>query len=131
MNIKHPVYTTRIIKLLAILFGLLSSILPMQSMAESMCKEVDKKWTWFGDHAVSSIEYVIAFDKKTSQKISVGTGMFISNKPRGKIQDLTKEKKIKAYGIGAIHVKNKSDGKVKVCVTTQDISAITLYSDNF
>tara|TARA_R110002124_G_scaffold286787_2_gene468714 strand:+ start:477 stop:872 length:396 start_codon:yes stop_codon:yes gene_type:complete len=118
-------------KNLAFTVYILSLLLPAQALAEAICKEVGNNWEWFGDHAVSSIEYVIAFDKSQSSKISVGTGIFISGKPRGKIQDLAKEKKIDAYGIGAIHIKNKRDGKVKVCVTTGKVSAISFYSDNF
>lgn len=125
-NLDHPKK-----KLLAFPIYILCTLLPIQALAEPICKEVGKNWEWFGDHAVSSIEYVVAFDKNQHSKISVGTGIFIYGKPRGKIQNLATEKKIDSYGIGAIHIRNESGGKVKVCVTTESVSAISFYSDNF
>jgi hypothetical protein len=118
-------------KKLAFLISLLCISLPVKVLAEPLCKNVGKQWEWFGDHVSSSIEYVVAFNIIDSSKIAVGTGLFLADEPRGDIVDLTKAAKIKAYGIGSIHIRNKSDGSVKVCITSKNITAINFYSNNF
>jgi len=130
-RIREAELTHHKTKQLTLCISILCIGLPLQAAATPICKEVGKNWVWFGEHAVSSIEYVVAFDKNESSEIRVGTGIFIGGKPRGQIQGLVTEKQINAYGIGAIHVRNKAEKKVKVCVTTGNISAISLYSDNF
>jgi hypothetical protein len=93
------------------------------------CKNVGKDWTWFSDYAVSSIEYAIAMPK--NKEIIVGTGMMLFGEPRGSIYKENKPFEIKAYGLGALHLRSKDGSPVKICVDSNGAKAITLYKDEF
>lgn len=94
-----------------------------------VCKEISGKWSWFGDHAVGSIQYSIAMP--LGRIVLVGTGIKIWGKPRGSIYRNDKPFQIKAYGIGAIHAHSEDGDPVRVCIDSRSATAISLYNDEF
>lgn len=94
-----------------------------------MCKSVDKNWSWFSDHAVSSIKYHVVVE--TGAKVIVGTGMKVVGKPRGSIITIVGEEIVNAYGIGSIHIRSTEESPVKVCVNSGEAVPITIIREYF
>lgn len=97
--------------------------------AKPTCKSVGSDWTWFGDHAVTSIKYNIAVE--VGKKVEIGTGMMILKKPRGSIKTVQGIDEVISLGIGAIHVRHKGSGQVKVCIDSKNPVPITIISESF
>ena len=98
--------------------------------ADYLCKTVGKDWTWFSDHVVGSISYlVVAAPNRTFE---AGTGVFFRNRPWGTKASGSGTLKMTAYGAGALHIRQHDAGDpFKICATSQAIEAITIISAEF
>lgn len=117
--------------------GLLLLAMPLLSASPSqagppdyICRDVDRKWVWFGDHVASSVDYLVV--GPADRTFEMGTGMFINGSPWGSRVKRSGTAKVTAYGAGAMHVR-RADGGVsfKVCVTQQDIDPIKIIDEEF
>lgn len=94
------------------------------------CKNVGSEWTWFSDHVVWSIDYVLVGPQ--GREFEIGTGVSVGGRPQGSHRRATHIAEITAYGAGALHVR-KIDGGTdfKVCATSLGVDPITIYTREF
>lgn len=92
------------------------------------CKDVGQEWTWFSDHWVTSITYLVVPVKGAS--VQVGTGVF-HHRPYGSITTINEGQAITAFGLGAIHVRTDATEPVWVCVSQTNMNLITIYKKYF
>ena len=93
--------------------------------AEPLCKKVDGSWTWFGDHANLKTVYVVAV--QSDFEVRAATGVSVFSNPLGNRFDFSDTKEIKAYGVGALHIKKRSgQDNPLVCVDQGGLTALEL-----
>ena len=103
---------------------------PKASSEEDKCRAVGDEWVWFGDHAVTSVKYVIVGLK--GRKYEIGTGLSFLGKPMGKKTKSSNRTEVKAFGLGAIKIKKNDTGEpFEVCVKTVETKAITVLKKDF
>lgn len=96
---------------------------------DTHCKETGTNWTWFSDHVVSSITYVV--EGGPGRKYEVGTGISIFGKPRGSTRMATGKIEVTAWGLGALYVRMRDGARGIVCAEQGDIKTITFVSTDF
>jgi len=105
--------------------------------ADVLCKDVGNDWTWFSDHVVGSITYVIV--GSPGRKFEAGTGVFFRGKPWGSVVDggpvadtNSYAARMTAFGAGALHVRQRDAGPpAKICATSTNVTAITIIQSYF
>ena len=98
--------------------------------ADYLCKSVDREWAWFGDHVAMSVTYLIV--GTGGRWYEVGTGVFAKHQPLGWRQRLSGQSRVSGWGAGSLHIRQADDGEpLKVCVTLQDMSLITILQTEF
>lgn len=106
-----------------IIFIIIVAFIPLAVSATPLCKKIDGSWNWFSDHLISQITYDVAVEEGYS--VRVATGMSVFGNPLGSRFDFSGKKSIKAYGIGAIHIKKTSGaGNPLVCVDQTEMKLI-------
>jgi len=111
------------------LFAVLLAIMPNLAHAER-CKQATDLWTWFSDHLVTSVTYVIQGPR--GRIYEVGTGIKAWGAPRGTIHRGTEKIEVTAYGIGAIHVRlSDGGGAGTICVAEGNLSTINFLDIEF
>lgn len=95
-----------------------------------LCRTVGPDWTWFGDHATSTIDYGIVGEP--DRTFEVGTGMFIAGSPWGWRSTHSSVAEVTAWGVGALHLRHKDSGSpIKICVTIQRLGTIEIIRREF
>ncbi|WP_027545179.1 hypothetical protein [Bradyrhizobium sp. WSM2254] len=116
---------------LAATAALALSVLTSQAQgADYICKTVDENWTWFSDHVVGSIDYLIVGPK--DRTFRAGTGVFFRGRPWGSTSDGSGTVRMTAYGAGALHIRQQDSGPAfKVCVTSEKLDPLTIIRAEF
>lgn len=98
--------------------------------AKPRCNMVGPDWQWFGDHVAMSIDYVVV--ASPGRRYEVGTGPFIGGGPIGWRETYADGAELSAWGIGAVHIRQKDDGPpFKVCVDASGLTPITIFRQEF
>jgi hypothetical protein len=98
--------------------------------AAYLCKTVGNEWTWFSDHIVGSITYLII--GSPGRQYEAGTGVFFRGVPWGSKETGSDTLRMTAYGAGALHIRQHDLGApFKVCATSQAIEPITIIHGEF
>jgi hypothetical protein len=98
--------------------------------ADYICKSVGEDWTWFSNHVVGSIDYLIVGPKDRSFR--AGTGVFFRGKPWGSTSDGSGTVRMTAWGAGALHIRQQDSGPAfKVCVTSEKLDPLTIIHAEF
>jgi hypothetical protein len=108
----------------------LSALTSQAYGADYTCKTVDGSWTWFSDHVVGSIGYLIVGPK--DRTFRAGTGVFFRGRPWGSTSDGSGILRMTAYGMGALHIRQQDTGPpFKVCATSEKLDPLTIISTEF
>jgi hypothetical protein len=90
------------------------------------CKTVASDWTWFSDHLALSISYAIYAE--AGRRYAVGTGVFISGKPRGRVAEASGSSLTTAYGAGSLHIRFIDGlGEGRICVEPGALETVPVF----
>lgn len=114
-----------------VLFAITMSFSISESVASSyLCKVIDRQWHWFSDHGAVWIEYVSV--GQPGRTYEVGTGISVRGSPWGSRSRYSGNATFKAYGVGALHIRQADDGEpFKVCASAEKLKPIDIIKSEF
>jgi len=124
---RREAFALSLTQLLCTVLLLLSAMSPVHAAAQEKRLLVGSEWVWFTDYAYLIADWTL--QASSDCLLEVGTGMKLSNNPRGSRKRFEGHIRTTTWGLGSIHVRSLTPSvSCMVSLTAGHVEPLPIYS---